>query len=103
MTARTPDALVIGGSIHHRLALREQLRAAGYWVTLESSVRRGLSRLAQHHFELCSIDLRDVPQAPTWRRRFVDTCESRGTRLRVERYIARRPRTSTRDGTARLS
>ena len=77
------DALVVGGTIHDRLAQRERLRAHGFRVTLERSAHRGLTRLEKHPFAYCSVDLTDVPRASARRRRYDWASSKSGTELRA--------------------
>ena len=83
------DALVVGGSIHTRLAQREALPAEGFNVTLEGSTRRGLTRLGQHPFTLCTLDLSDTKQPRDWKRKYGAQTSVRGTQLRVLTRVER--------------
>lgn len=81
------DALVVGGSIHQRLERREELRRRGYRVTVVGSPRQGLAHLSRHSFEVCALDLTDVPRAREWRRQYTRTSATRGTEL-LEQALA---------------
>jgi hypothetical protein len=76
-----PDALVVGGTIHTRLAVRKALRAHGYEVTIVASPRGGLAQLGRHDFTLCALDLSTERRARDWRLRYRRTSASRGTAL----------------------
>ena len=80
------DALVVGGTIHTRLERRKELRSQGYRVTVVGSPRQGLAHLSRHSFELCALDLTDVPRAREWRRDYRRTSSTRGTELLETAY-----------------
>lgn len=75
------DALVVGGSIHDRLALRSQLSEDGYRVTITRSVRGGLAQLTRHDFALCALDLSTEERPRQWRRQYKQATAARGIPL----------------------
>lgn len=84
----SPHALVVGGTIHARLTRRERLRAEGFHVTLERSTHRGLQRLSQHPYAVCSLDLTDVQQPRAWQQRYRHASSVQGTQLRTSDWPA---------------
>ena len=81
MAAARSDALVVGGSIHDRLALRTSLRDRGYRVTVTRTVRSGLAQLRRHDFAVCAVDLSNEPRRREWRWQFQHASAARGTDL----------------------
>ena len=76
------DALVVGGTIHHRLERRRSLQAEGFRVTVEGSTLRGLTRLRKHAYAVCALDLTDVHYPRDLKRRYGAATRSSGTELR---------------------